>query len=110
MFIVICKFINWSDIFINLICANKHIISFHFNPLMLHLLLSISFPNEAKITHHVYFKVAIGDEVIGTVKLGLFGEDAPLTVKNFATIANMDSQVEKNKMGYNNSIFHRVID
>ena len=48
--------------------------------------------------------MAIGDEEIGTIEIGLFGKTVPKTVKNFFELA----QKEEGE-GYKGSKFHRVI-
>lgn len=57
------------------------------------------------MTDHVYFDVSIGDQHVGTIKLGLFGKNTPRTVENFLAFAD---QGVKGKT-YAGSIFHRVI-
>ena len=46
----------------------------------------------------------IGDEAIGSIKIGLFGKIVPKTVKNFYELAQ-----KSGGCGYKGSIFHRVI-
>lgn len=58
------------------------------------------------ITHYVYFDVAHGENELGQIKIGLFGSVVPKTVENFFELA---TNVRDNNMGYNNTIFHRVI-
>lgn len=58
------------------------------------------------MTHFVYFKIAQGDEPLGTVKIGLFGSVVPRTAQNFYELAK-EKEVGK---GYTGSIFHRVIE
>lgn len=58
-----------------------------------------------KVTHRVYFDVSIGGQPVGTITLGLFGDVAPKTVKNFVTFASRGH----NGHGYRGSRFHRVI-
>ncbi|CEP23425.1 unnamed protein product [Cyberlindnera jadinii] len=57
------------------------------------------------ITHYVYFSVQQGEDLLGTIKIGLFGSVVPKTVKNFYTLAT-DGVDGK---GYKDTIFHRVI-
>ncbi|XP_067007142.1 uncharacterized protein [Anabrus simplex] len=58
-----------------------------------------------KVTEQVYFDVSSGDEELGRIVIGLFGDIAPKTVKNFVTIAT--EGVDGNT--YAGSRFHRVI-
>lgn len=51
------------------------------------------------------FEVSIGDEPIGKMELGLFGNKAPKTVENFKAFAGEGVGGKK----YQGSIFHRVI-
>lgn len=64
--------------------------------------------DDPKVTHIVTFDIASIDaknkvEPIGTLELALFGEKAPITVANFVE----KSQSQTN--GYQNSIFHRIV-
>jgi peptidyl-prolyl cis-trans isomerase B (cyclophilin B) len=59
---------------------------------------------KAKVTDRVYFDIKQGDEELGRVVIGLFGDVVPKTVKNFRELA----QKPKGE-GYKDSIFHRVI-
>lgn len=58
-----------------------------------------------KVTHKVKFDVSIGGQERGTITLGLFGEVAPKTVKNFITLADRGH----NGYGYRGTKFHRII-
>merc|ERR1712184_7815 len=57
-----------------------------------------------KVTHEVTFDLAIGDNAIGSVTIGLFGKTVPKTVKNFFELAQ-----KPEGEGYKGSAFHRVI-
>merc|ERR1711902_470217 len=57
-----------------------------------------------KVTHEVTFDLAIGDNAIGSVTIGLFGKTVPKTVKNFFELAQ-----KPEGEGYKGSTFHRVI-
>lgn len=58
-----------------------------------------------KVTDKVYFDIMIDDYPSGRIVLGLFGEVAPKTVKNFIAIATEGI----NGRTYSGSKFHRVI-
>lgn len=49
--------------------------------------------------------MTIGGEDIGKIVIGLFGDDVPMTVKNFVTIATKGI----NGTTYAGSKFHRII-
>lgn len=57
------------------------------------------------VTDVVSFDIAIGGEDVGTIDIGLFGETAPRTVKNFLELASGEGEYS-----YQGSPFHRVID
>ncbi|XP_074602331.1 peptidyl-prolyl cis-trans isomerase 6-like [Brevipalpus obovatus] len=58
-----------------------------------------------KVTHRVKFDVSIGGRDVGTITLGLFGDVAPKTVKNFVTLADRGFE----GYGYRGTPFHRVV-
>ncbi|XP_033209201.1 peptidyl-prolyl cis-trans isomerase B-like [Belonocnema kinseyi] len=58
-----------------------------------------------KVTDQVYFDIMIDDYPAGRIVVGLFGELAPKTVKNFITLATTGI----NGRTYAGSKFHRVI-
>lgn len=60
---------------------------------------------DATVTDVVSFDITIGGEDVGTIDLGLFGDTAPLTVKNFIHFASGEGEFK-----YEGSPFHRVID
>lgn len=58
-----------------------------------------------KVTDQVYFDVAIGNQNVGRIVIGLFGDVVPNTVKNFVTLCSPGV----NGRSYTGSRFHRVI-
>ena len=42
---------------------------------------------EPKVTNKVFFDINIGDESVGTIELGLFGEIVPKTAENFYVLS-----------------------
>ncbi len=67
---------------------------------------------DAKVTDKVFFDIEINDEPAGRIVMGLFGDDVPKTAENFrALCVGVEGKglFRKKKMGYEGSIFHRVI-
>jgi Cyclophilin type peptidyl-prolyl cis-trans isomerase/CLD len=79
-------------------------------PLLFFALLSIVYclDPEPKTTHYVTFDVEIGDKPAGQLKIHLFHEVAPKTVKNFYLLSKGTVVQGKNR-SYTGSIFHRII-
>jgi peptidyl-prolyl cis-trans isomerase B (cyclophilin B) len=56
------------------------------------------------VTQKVFFDIAIDGTDVGRIVIGLFGEAAPKTASNFATLA-----AGTKGYGYQGTVFHRVI-
>jgi len=56
------------------------------------------------VTQKVFFDIAIDGTDTGRIVIGVFGDAAPKTVKNFVTLA-----AGTNGYGYEGTVFHRVI-
>ena len=69
-------------------------------------LLHVAHSAHFKVTSQIYFQVEIDKKPIGRITIGLFGDDAPKTVKNFRHIClkGIDGKT------YVGSKFHRIID
>lgn len=61
---------------------------------------------DVRVTQEVVWEIKHGNQLIGSITIALFGETAPLTVKNFATLSDPKGF---NGLSYRGSIFHRVI-
>ena len=60
---------------------------------------------EGSITDTVYFDISIGKEPAGRIEMGLYGEEVPITVKNFVELCI----AKKKGDGFKDSTFHRII-
>lgn len=59
---------------------------------------------DAKVTQKVYLDIASGGQPLGRLELGLFGDDVPITVKNFVGLATGSEGY-----GYKNCSIHRIL-
>jgi len=58
-----------------------------------------------RVTDQVYFDVQVGNNPVGRIVIGLFGDVVPNTVRNFVTLCSPGV----NGKSYTGSHFHRVI-
>lgn len=65
----------------------------------------ISQATHYKVTKQVYLDISHGSTDLGRITIGLFGEIAPKTVKNFLKLATVGVKGKT----YAGSTFHRVI-
>lgn len=66
----------------------------------------------SKITHKVFFDVAIDGEPLGRITLGLFGDAVPKTAENFRALCTGEmgnSKSSSKPLHYKDSTFHRII-
>jgi len=73
--------------------------------------MAVCTASEPKVTHKVYFDIAIEDETPERVVFGLFGGVVPTTVENFRALCTGEKgDGKKGKpLHYAGSIFHRII-
>jgi len=62
---------------------------------------------EAKVTNTVFMDLTIGNDEVGRVYIGMFGDVVPRTVENFVTIC--DKGINGTNYRYSGNLFHRVI-
>lgn len=70
--------------------------------------LKKNFPFQAetfRVTDQIYFDIMIDNHPVGRIIIGLFGDIAPKTVKNFITFATTGVAGKK----YAGTKFHRVV-
>ncbi|KAF6777996.1 hypothetical protein AHF37_02698 [Paragonimus kellicotti] len=76
--------------------------------LILPAIIDISECAGPKVTDKVFLEIAIGEETIGKIVIGLFGKTVPKTTDNFKKICE-GTTVNGQRLAYENSPFHRVI-
>jgi len=64
----------------------------------------------ARVTEEVYFDFQINGQDAGRVKIGLFGDIVPKTVRNFVQLATKGTTFDGHSGRYQGSFIHRVID
>jgi cyclophilin family peptidyl-prolyl cis-trans isomerase len=64
--------------------------------------------SKATVTKRVYFDIEVDGEAKGRVEFGLFGDDVPTTVLNFASLCE-GVDIEGTHRSYAGSPFHRII-
>lgn len=76
-----------------------------------YLLKADEVPLDLTITQQAYFDVSIGDEEVGRIVMGLYGNAVPKTVENFRSlcIGDKGTSVSGAKLHYEGSTFHRII-
>ena len=62
------------------------------------------------VTNIVYFDVEVGSTSLGTIKMGLYGQNVPRTVENFRALCTGKLKNGENITvpSYRNTIFHRI--
>lgn len=78
---------------------------------LLVVLASLAAAQEPEVTHKVFFDISIGGEEAKRVTIGLFGNDVPKTVANFAHLCVGDKGKASTgvPLHYKGSKFHRII-
>ena len=76
--------------------------------------MAVTFADPAEpldtVTEKVYFDIELDGEPAGRIVFGMFGYSVPMTVKNFASLAEGSYSYSTGKfLHYKGSMFHRVI-
>ena len=68
-------------------------------------------PADGKVTHKVFFDMAIDGDPAGKIVLGLFGEDVPKTAENFRALCTGEKGKTSSgiPLSYEGCVFHRII-
>ncbi len=64
---------------------------------------------DAEVTNKVFFDVTHNDKPMGRIVMGLFGKVVPKTAANFLAIAKGTKDAKGKFLGYEGTVFHRVI-
>eukprot|EP00291_Cryptomonas_curvata_P031338 CAMPEP_0172206688 /NCGR_PEP_ID=MMETSP1050-20130122/33368_1 /TAXON_ID=233186 /ORGANISM="Cryptomonas curvata, Strain CCAP979/52" /LENGTH=273 /DNA_ID=CAMNT_0012885821 /DNA_START=38 /DNA_END=856 /DNA_ORIENTATION=- len=76
-----------------------------------YLMKADNLPLDLTVTHKTYFDITIGDEEVGRIVMGLYGNTVPKTVQNFHSLCIGDKGTSSSgaKLHYEGTSFHRII-